>query len=350
MPGWVDFVAIVQDQIEAAGFNHYGWAELEKPLSMDIYRAWIDEGRHGSMQYLADHAEMKADPRKLSPRAVSALVLAKPYFPHPYANENTLPSLRTALYAQGEDYHFHFKAELEKIADVLREKYREHEFLCFTDSGPILERDLAYRAGLGWVGKNTCLIHPEKGSLFFLGQILTSLSLAAPQTKIKDFCGTCDRCIRACPTGAIIEPRKLDATKCIAYWTIEAPKAAPEAMRAKMGDWFFGCDICQTVCPWNEKAHGKDLLRSLAGHQENPAAEDLRWVLNSSNKAIEKVFHRSPVSRARPRGLKRNAIQLAGLFKITELRPEVERYLDDPHLSEIASWALAQLPLGNGRS
>lgn len=344
MPWTVDFVATVQQQLEAAGFDHYGFTALEKPLSMDFYRAWIAAGHHGTMDYLAEHLEMKAEPKTLAPRALGAIAIAKPYFPHPYPGApRKASSLRTALYAQGDDYHFKFKNELEKIAGFLREKYVGEEFLCFTDSGPILERDLAYRAGLGWVGKNTCLIHPEKGSLFFLGQILTSLPVVASAEPVKDFCGSCDRCIRACPTGAIIEPRKLDATKCIAYWTIEAPGPAPEPLRAKVGDWFFGCDICQTVCPWNEKAFGKDLLRSLSAEQSTPAIEDLRWVLSSSNKTLQKAFFRTPVYRARPRGLKRNALQITGNLKLKELRSEVERHLDDPHLSTIARWALAQL-------
>ncbi len=346
MPWGVDFVATVQQQLKAAGFDHFGLTALEKPISMDFYRTWIEAGHHGSMDYLAEHLEMKADPKKLAPRALSAIAIAKPYYPHPYpsAQQNKASSLRTALYAQGDDYHFKFKNELEKIAGVLRVKYPDEEFLCFTDSGPILERDLAYRAGLGWVGKNTCLIHPEKGSLFFIGQILTSLPAQNAVEPIKDFCGSCDRCIRACPTGAIIEPRKLDATKCIAYWTIEAPGPAPEALKPKIGDWFFGCDICQTVCPWNEKAYGRDLLRSLSAEQPAPAVEDLRWVLSSSNKTLQKAFFRTPVYRARPRGLKRNALQIVGNLKMSELKGEVERHLDDPHLSAIARWALAQLP------
>ncbi len=340
----VDFAAIVKNEMDASSFSHYGLTPLEKPLSMDVYREWIAEGHHGSMQYLADHADIKAEPRRLAPRAVSALVVAKSYFPHPYSTEESrIPSLRTALYAQGEDYHFRFKAELEAVAEKLRARFTEDEFLCFTDSAPILERDLAYRAGLGWIGKNTCLIHPDKGSLFFIGQILTSRSTTQENTPIKDFCGTCDRCIRACPTGAIVEPRKLVATKCIAYWTIEAPTAAPVGLRTKFGDWFFGCDICQTVCPWNEKAYGKDLLRSLSREQAPPDSEDLKWILNSSNNELARAFQRSPLIRARARGLKRNAIQIIGQLKILDLRPEVESHLDDPHLGEIASWALTQL-------
>lgn len=339
----MDFVSKVEPLLKQAGFDHFGFTRLDKPLSMQIYREWLAKGYHGTMTYLAEHADQKEDSRKFAPRAQSAIVIAKPYFPHPYANsESKAFGLRTALYAQGSDYHLSFRAELEAIAVGLRGQFVNEEFLCFTDSAPILERDLAYRAGLGWVGKNTCLIDPQRGSLFFLGQILTSVSLDSTPATVKDFCGTCDRCIRACPTQAIEEPRKLNATKCISYWTIEARGDAPPELRSKMSNWFFGCDICQTVCPWNEKKHGRDLLSAL-NDESKSNADDLRWILTSSNKEIERTLHDSPILRARPRGLKRNALQIIGNLKIQDLRPEVARYLDDPHLADVARWAMTQL-------
>ena len=162
----------------------------------------------------------------------------------------------------------------------MRKEFVNQQFLCFTDSAPVLERDLAFRAGLGWIGKNTCVIHPQHGSLFFLGEILTSLQLHSETPQMADFCGTCDRCIQACPTQAL-SVRKLEASKCISYWTIEARMDAPEALRPKFGDWFFGCDICQTVCPWNEKAFG---LSKKPITQPSPAEmiPDLRWILTTS--------------------------------------------------------------------
>lgn len=339
----MDFVSKVEAAVRAHNFDHYGFAKLEKPLTMDIYREWLKAGHHGSMEYLATHADIKERPQQLAPRALSAIVITKPYFPHPYAEDQSR-SLRTALYAKGADYHRDFRNELENLAKVLREEYPEHEFLCFTDSGPILERDLAYRAGIGWVGKNTCVIHPEKGSLFFLGQILTSLELNPESKPVKDFCGTCTRCIDACPTQAIEAPRKLNATKCISYWTIEARGDAPEDLRSKMADWFFGCDICQTVCPWNEKFSDKIKMRELSQqYLAAPQSEDLRWILNSSNNQLNAILANSPISRARPRGLKRNALQVIGNLKLRELKPDVERFLDDENLKDIARWTLDQL-------
>jgi epoxyqueuosine reductase len=339
----MNLVSKVAEIMPRHPFSHYGTAALEKPLTIDVYREWLAHGHHGTMEYMATHLPLKEEPAKLAPRALSAVVVAKQYAPeHPFG-ARMLSSLRTALYARGEDYHLRFKEELESLARELKDAFPSEEFLCFTDSAPILERDLAYRAGLGWIGKNTCVIHPEHGSLFFLGQILTSLPHDSKTEPVKDFCGTCDRCIRACPTQAIESPRRLNATKCISYWTIEARESAPESMRASFGDWFFGCDICQTVCPWNEKKHGRDLMRALSEPATQDGIEDLRWILSSSGNILTRTLEKTPLVRARPRGLKRNALLIIGNKRLHELKPEVLGLIDDPHLKEIARWALAQL-------
>ncbi|MBX3022275.1 MAG: tRNA epoxyqueuosine(34) reductase QueG [Bdellovibrionales bacterium] len=342
----MDFVSLLDRIMTGRPFSHYGWAAVERPLSMDVYRQWLERGHHADMQYLQTHSAAKENPRSHFHRAHSAIVVAKSYAPHPYG-ERPLKGLRTALYAQGEDYHLRFKDELESLAEALRREFSNEEFLCFTDSAPILERDLAYRAGLGWIGKNTCVIHPKQGSLFFLGQILTSLApQTSPRTPVADACGTCDRCIRACPTGALEAPRWLNANKCISYWTIEARNDGPEEIRTRTGDWFFGCDICQTVCPWNEKHHGRDWMRQLAeghAHSEELLLEDLRWILNSSGKQIEKALVHSPLLRARPAGLKRNALVVIGNRRLQALRGEVEQATTNPRLKDVARWALARL-------
>lgn len=342
MPRRMDFVSKVAQLMPRYPFSHYGLTTLERPLSMDMYREWIEKGWHGDMEYMKTHLPLKEDPSRLAPKARSALVVARQYTPHPYG-EARLSSLRTALYARGDDYHLRFKEELEGLATALKFDYPREEFLCFTDSAPILERDLAYKAGLGWIGKNTCVIHPQHGSLFFLGQILTSLPVQVEAAPIADFCGTCDRCIRACPTQAIESPKRLNATKCISYWTIEAKQDVPEKMRAQFGDWFFGCDICQTVCPWNEKKHGKDLMRSLSEPKIEDGLTDLRWILTSSNNTLAKTLDKTPLVRARPRGLKRNALLVIGNKRLKALRPEVEALKDDLHLKEIARWCLTQI-------
>src|SRR3954470_8704308 len=165
---------IVDRHIEAGEFNSYGLAELKKPLSFDLYRQWLDKGFAGNMDYLERHAEAKESPEKLSPRAKSAIVLAVNYVPHPVGENFPLKSARIARYARGEDYHHWLQRKLKVLVEDLKLQFPEEEFLTFTDAQPVLERDLAYRAGMGWFGKNTCLIHPKKGSLFLLGEIYTS--------------------------------------------------------------------------------------------------------------------------------------------------------------------------------
>jgi len=342
MPSQVDFVAKLTQVSARFSFSQVGWTRLETPLSLALYKDWLEAGHHGEMEYLQRHLPLKENPALWSPRARSAIVVAKNYFPHPYSTIETFP-LRTALYAAGEDYHQHFRRELEGLAAALKADFVNEEFLCFTDSAPVLERDLAARAGLGWVGKNSCLIHPKKGSLFFIGEILTSLDLENREPMTPDFCGTCERCIQACPTKAIESPRVLNANKCISYWTIEAKGTAPENLRKQFGDWFFGCDICQTVCPWNEKAFGKTAMQKLSAPQSHVPLEELRSILTSSNKSLGNRFTALPYSRARAQGLKRNALYVIGNLKIVHLKPEVEALLEHEVLSDLAHWTLNQL-------
>jgi len=337
----MDFVAKLRSRLEKSPFSHFGWAPLETPLSMEFYRAWIARGDHATMDYLATSADVKAEPRRHYPRARTAIVVAKAYHPNPYGPA-PFQGLRIARYARGRDYHTAFKAELESLAVELRREHETEEFLCCTDTAPLLERDLARRAGLGFFGKNTCLIHPQKGSLFWIGQILCSLDLgAAPLPTIADACGTCDRCIRACPTGAIEEPRRLNASKCISYWTVEARETAPPDLRAKFGDWFFGCDICQTVCPWNQKHYREALLDPEPAR--STLESDLRWLLTSSHHQIKKRLQTTPLMRARPAGLKRNALVVVGNLRLRNLLPEVEALLGVGALKEVAEWTRAQL-------
>ena len=310
---------------------------------MYVYREWLRLGLNGDMKYLSDHEPLKENPQQLSARARTAFVVARSYASPPYPKNVYPKALTTALYAQAEDYHWHLAKELEAVAEQLRQRFPDEEFLCFTDSAPILERDLAYRAGLGWFGKNTCLIHPQAGSLFFIGEILTSLELseATHPAPVPDLCGTCDRCLKACPTQALT-PRRLDANKCISYWTIEARQDAPESLRSQFADWFFGCDVCQTVCPWNEKVFGREnLQRSPAPEAETMA--DLRWLLTASHREIARTMRRSPLSRARPAGLKRNALLVIGNRRLKGLRAEVSLLAQKPRWRELAQWTLNQL-------
>jgi epoxyqueuosine reductase len=218
--------------------------------------------------------------------------------------------------------------------------------MAMTDSHPVMERDLARRAGLGWFGKNTCLLDSKNGSFFLIGEILTSLAPAPSLEPAPDQCGTCRRCIDACPTQAITAPKELDARKCISYWTIEARGVPPADIRKATGAWFFGCDICQQVCPWNEKAFGKTLLaelRSAPADREGLLTE-LKWILTSSNNHLQRAFSGTPLTRAGGRGLKRNAILVAVHHGLSELKSEIDAACKaHPELEELGRWAAASL-------
>lgn len=317
--------------------NHWNWTPLQKPLSMDIYKTWIEKSYHGDMAYLKNHIPQKEEPKNLLPQAKSAFVFTVEYGLKP----NTLPTknLRVAAYAKDEDYHVWFKQKTQQLCKDLKSLFPQNEFVGFTDSSPVLERDLAYQAGLGWFGKNTCLIDRKRGSLFFIGEIYSTL--AYPQTKAPtpslDHCGTCDRCIVACPTKAIEPERTLNATKCISYWTIESKKVPPPELREQFSDWFFGCDICQTVCPWNIK------VRDLVEPAPCDPTDDLRMILESSNKTLMRLFANTPLSRAGGRGLKRNALIVIANKKLTALSPSVKTYVSDPVLGELAQWTMDKL-------
>jgi epoxyqueuosine reductase len=330
------------------GFSHFGLTTLSRPLSFEVYENWLKEGLHGDMNYLAQHAPIKETPQTQWPLARTAFVFAVPYFPHPAQVENfPLKQARVSLYAQGYDYHLWFKAKLQELCVELKNHFPADEFIAMTDSSPVLERDLAYRAGLGWVGKNTCLIHPKKGSLFFIGEIYSSITLTLETTPTHDFCGTCTRCIDTCPTQAITEPRKLDARKCISYLTIESREIPVEPLRAQIGDWFFGCDLCQTVCPWNQKAFKNQLsiakIENKSAEEQTKLQEELCWILTASGKQLQKAFAGTALSRAGSFGLKRNALIVVGNRKIKELRGEVESLVEHPKLGELAKWALERI-------
>ncbi|MBX3040521.1 MAG: tRNA epoxyqueuosine(34) reductase QueG [Bdellovibrionaceae bacterium] len=341
----IDLNPLLESLAQEQGFSLVGWAPLEKPLSFDLYRQWISEGRHGEMTYLENHLPWKEHPQSRYPFAQTAFVFAIPYRPHPAPAQGPLNGARIASYAKGGDYHHWLKDRLSKIAFHLKEKFPEHEFETHTDSSPLLERDLAIKAGLGWVGKNTCVIDRKAGSFFLLGEILSSLPWAGPSPgKPTDFCGTCTRCLDACPTGALVEPRLLDARKCISYMSIESREIPPEDLREKWGDWLFGCDICQSVCPWNAKPfqiqnEEKVSILNLGPDQEAALLQDLRWILSSSGKQIEKAFRGTALSRAGGFGLKRNALIVGANRKITALLPDIDKMTEHPRLSNLAKWA-----------
>lgn len=332
----------IESLFKGLGFEQVGLTPLTIPITMSYYESWLDEEMHGEMQYLRAHVEAKREPSQLLKAARTAIVVSKNYVPHPEPVEFPIQSLANiAKYARGRDYHHFLKRDLSRAIEHLQKQFPDEQFLCFTDSAPVLERDLASRAGLGWVGKNTCLLSKSEGSLFFIAEIYTTLEIPFAGVVSADFCGTCTRCLDACPTQAIVTPRKLDARKCISYLTIESRETPPESLRPQMGDWLFGCDVCQTVCPWNLR------LERLASRpvtdvktSRDALLNDLRFILTSTNRGLEKAFAGTALSRGGAFGLKRNALVVAGNTMAHELIEVIKTYLDHPRLGELARWAI----------
>ncbi len=297
------WTARIREWAGELGFEQVAFAKAEH-MDEEARRleAWLNRGYQGEMHYLENHFEKRVDPTKLVPGAKTVISLLFNYFPEAEQRDSEAP--RLARYAYGEDYHFVLKRKLRTLLERMRDEIGEIAGRAFVDSAPVLERDWARRSGLGWVGKNTLLLHPRKGSYFFLAELIVDLDLVYDHP-IADYCGTCRRCIDACPTDAIHpEGYLLDATKCISYLTIELREAIPETFRGKMEDWVFGCDICQEVCPWNRFAQP---------HQE-PALEPKEELLDMTRRdwediteaTFKRVFKKSAVKRTKYVGLKRN--------------------------------------------
>lgn len=341
--------SLIREILLKKGIQHFGWTLLQQPLSIGLYSQWLNKGQQGSMQYLKDHEIAKAlkteGPEPLNPTIDfrSAIVITIDYHPnHPWPwPTDPLPHLLRAKYSKGLDYHGTIKGQLENIIQELSFHFPQESFKAWVDSGPVLERDLAYRAGLGWVGKNSCLINKNRGSFFVIAEIYSSLLLENQNPLFPDHCGSCRACITACPTGAIDNNRSIDAKKCISYWTIESKSNPPEELRSKFGSWLFGCDICQDVCPWNKKKLLKTELFSTADSDQQ--RKELEWILTASNKEIGRKLHGSALARAAGTKLKRNALIVIANNKILSLRKNVHDLLQHPQLAELAQWTLNQL-------
>ncbi|HKK87865.1 MAG TPA: tRNA epoxyqueuosine(34) reductase QueG [Saprospiraceae bacterium] len=289
---------------DAVGFQDVRFAHSEHMEQEAIHlEEWLSEGRHGEMNYLENYFDKRTDPSKLVPGCKTVLVFAHNYYPP--EEELSKNGLKIARYAYGRDYHKVIKKKLKNIYHKIQAVHPEAEGRFFVDSGPVLERDWARKSGLGWTGKNTLTIHPKRGSYFFLAVMLLNIDFP-PDEPIRDHCGTCRKCIDACPTDAIdMEGYRLDASKCISYLTIELKEEQlPEKFRNQMENWIFGCDICQEVCPWNKfsKPHSEtDFLPSEELKQMSPSD----WKDLSVEK-FNRLFKGSAVKRTKYVGLKRN--------------------------------------------
>jgi epoxyqueuosine reductase len=284
------------------GFTAVGFSKAER-LETEEQRLeqWLSEGRHGEMGYLERNFDKRLDPTLLVPGTKTVISLLYNHFTEQRQEDPEAP--RISSYAFGEDYHYVVKWKLKELLKWMRRDWGNIEGRAFVDSAPIMERAWAARSGLGWIGKHGLMLNKEGGSHFFLGELLVDLDLPADGA-VTDHCGTCTRCIDACPTGAIIRPQVLDGSKCISYFTIELRDALPEPMAGRFENWMFGCDICQEVCPWNRHAtpHNEPAFA--------PKPELLRmtrkdWV-DLQEETFDTLFKKSPVQRTGYAGLKRN--------------------------------------------
>ena len=289
-------------------FDDVGVTSAIRPPSFELYSKWIDQGYHGTMGYLKRHRERKSDPKSLLPEAKTWIGLATHYDTAEPLSVELAQELKDqkkgwiARYARGRDYHEVISEKHALLISELHSAFPDFKFLGSVDIQAVLERDVGARSGLGWIGKNTCLINQKRGSFFFLSEILTDLELVSDRP-VFDHCGTCMRCIEACPTGALEEPHVLNSTKCISYWTIESKTAPPENLAKKFGQNIFGCDICQDVCPWNTKARKQN---SLPEAFESGMVE-LKEFLSQDSDEIEERNKTSARNRAKGTRLKENA-------------------------------------------
>jgi len=358
MSGSDEITATVKQAATEAGFDLAGIAPVDDSPELAYFPQWIAEGHAGEMKYLAGRDEQgrlkRASLANVAPWARSVVVCAINYnTAQPYSTQVTEPSASgksrgwISRYAWSGDYHDSVMQRLRRVEIAIRNAASARDLVtrCYVDTGPIVERVVAKYAGIGWIGKNSCLIHQKLGSWLFLGVILTSLELEAG-LPAPDRCGTCTRCIEACPTDAFIAPYQLDSNKCIAYLTIEKRGAIAEKLRPGMGRHIFGCDICQDVCPWNRKAPATT-MDDLQPRPElvNPA---LDWLAEMSAEEFAATFRGSPVRRTKHAGLRRNAAIAMGNSREEGFVPLLEKLTgdEDEAVAESAAWAIEKLRQG----
>jgi epoxyqueuosine reductase len=340
---------LIKQAAAAAGFELAGIAPISGFPDLDRFPEWIAAGHVGEMKYMEARDEAgilkRASPKSTFPWARSVIVCA--------INYNTAQTYSTevhdakrgwiARYAWSrEDYHDAVLRRLRLVETKLRDACEGIETRCYVDTGPVVERVYAKYAGVGWIGKNTCILNQKLGSWLFLGVILTSLDLQ-PDLPAPDRCGSCTRCIDACPTDALIAPYQLDANKCISYLTIEKRGVIPEDMREGMGQQVLGCDICQDVCPWNRKSPATTALEFQPREGlVNPA---LQWLAEITEEEFREKFRGSPIRRAKRSGLRRNAVIAMGNTGEPDFVPALEKLAsdEDPVVAEMARWSRDRL-------
>jgi epoxyqueuosine reductase len=338
-----DLKEAVKEKARQLGFILAGVTTPDPPPHVSTFERWLAAGRHGTMEYLSTERSRirRANPREILPECKSILVLATPYNPPLPAEEGLGVRGNIASYAQGADYHDILPPRMKELVHFIEEQVGGPvKNRWYTDTGPLLERDLAQRAGIGWIGKNTCLINPRHGSYFLLSEILIELELEPDPSFVTDHCGTCTRCIEACPTDCILPDRTIDATRCISYLTIEWKGDIPTELRETIGDWVFGCDICQTVCPWNRFAGEGD-----PAFQDNKTPHTLTQELAMTPQEFSQRFKGSPVKRAKRGGYLRNVAVALGNTGTMHVLPVLQNVLnhEEPLVREHVPWAIEKI-------
>jgi epoxyqueuosine reductase len=357
----------LKEQARQLGFELVGIAAAAPADGFDRLRDWLDRGFAGEMAYLGRHADARRHPASILPEVRSVVMVGMNYKSGVRSQESGVrsqepgsdnegaetssltpdPCLLTpgkvARYARGRDYHDVLRERLNRLLAWVQEQAPGCRGRCVVDTAPLLERDFARRAGLGWFGKNTMLLNRQLGSYFFLGALLLDLELRPDPPHETNHCGTCTACLDACPTGAFVGPGVLDSRRCISYLTIELRGPVPEELRAGLGDWLFGCDVCQEVCPWNRKAPpGRE--PALQPRPDLEAVDPVE-LLGLSEEEFRRRFRGTALMRARRRGLLRNAALVLGNRGDPAALPALERALSDPEplVREAVRWAIEEI-------
>jgi epoxyqueuosine reductase len=333
--------AQVKQWAAEAGFDDCRFAKAAEASHAREFLDWINQGKHGDMAWLERNPHRRCDPREVLPECRTVICLALNYFPgnKPFP-ENHPGGYRIARYAWNNDYHDLIEKKLRELDQKLQSLGGVQKF--YVDTGPVLERDFASDAGLGWNGKSTMQIHRKLGTWFFLADILTTLELT-PDPPIRDHCGSCTRCMNACPTQAITAPRQLDARRCVSYLTIEHKGAIPHEFRRAIGDRIYGCDDCLHACPWNRFAQASREANFLA--RESVFSLRLRDFLSLTDESFRTLFAKSPIKRIKRPAFLRNVCVALGNTGTPDDLPALKQAAQDPHplVAEHALWAISEI-------
>ena len=338
----LELTRLIKQKSRELGFQHVGVCPAEPSKQHDRLREWVAAGYAGEMRYIEQRIDAYQNPSHVLDSARSLVMLGMQY--EPTASSNIEPGQgRVARYAMGEvDYHDLIHGRLKQLVKYIREIDESISARGVVDTAPLLEHEYAQLAGIGWSAKNTLTINPDVGSYFFLAAILVDVQLVHDQPHQVDHCGTCTACLDACPTDAFPQPYVLDATKCISYLTIELRESIPRQLREGMGDWFFGCDICQEVCPWNRKSPSTEEPQLTASVEFNPV--DLQELFFLDDEGFRQRFRRTPMWRSKRRGLLRNAAIVLGNQRSRDALSALVKGLSDqePLVRGACAWALGR--------